>query len=379
MSQKKKNIALIFGGKSGEHEVSISSALSVYKALDKDKYDVLLIGIDKTGRWLAPSEAEVLAHSDNPRLLKLNSEKESLSLIPFESNKQIVPLQNTQGQANQLSHHKIDVIIPILHGTFGEDGTIQGLLELSNIPYVGSGVLGSAVGMDKDVSRRLLKAAGIPTVPTLTFKKHEFTKDPQKVIDQALKVLGLPFFVKPANMGSSVGVYKVKTAADAATQIQNAFQYDGKILIEKSIPARELECSVLGNDFPRASIVGEIIPQHEFYSYEAKYIDENGALLKIPAEDISADLVLQIQNYSTQAFQVLECSGLARVDFFLDRHTGELFLNEINTLPGFTKISMYPKLWEASGLGYAQLLDELIQLAIEKHKMKNELKTSFEP
>ena len=226
MSHNKKNIALVFGGKSGEHEVSIASALSVYKALDKNKYDVLLIGIDKTGRWLAPSETEVLAHTDNPRLLKLNSEKESVSLIPFESNQQIVPLQNTQGAAQKLSAHKIDVIIPILHGTFGEDGTIQGLLELSNIPYVGSGVLGSAVGMDKDVSRRLLKAAGIPTVPTLTVKKHDYIRNPQKIIDQALQTLGLPFFVKPANMGSSVGVYKVKTADDAATQIQNAFQYE---------------------------------------------------------------------------------------------------------------------------------------------------------
>lgn len=383
MANKKKKVAVIFGGKSGEHEVSISSAISVFNALDKSKYDVALIGIDKSGRWLMPSEAKFLAHAENPRLLKLNQEKETFSLVPFESSRQLVSVEDRQASSpvpSQVgSSGKFDVIIPILHGPHGEDGTVQGLLELSNIPYVGSGVLGSALGMDKDVSRRLLKAEGIPVVPTIVVRKHEYVKGGEKIIQEAVSKFGLPFFVKPANMGSSVGVHKVKSLSEAAQKFESAFSYDNKILIEKAINARELECSVLGNAEPEASIVGEIIPQHEFYSYEAKYIDENGALLEIPAKDLSAEIIEQVRQLSIQAFKVLECSGMARVDFFLDRQSGKLYLNEINTIPGFTKISMYPKLWEATGKPYNQLLDELIELALERHSEKNSLKTSFEP
>lgn len=383
MPSKKKKIAIIFGGKSGEHEVSISSAISVFNALDKSKYDVALIGIDKTGRWLMPSETRVLAHAKNPRLLKLNLEKESFSLVPFESNRQLVSIgdQNNPSaiQSQNSSNAKFDVIIPILHGPHGEDGTVQGLLELSNIPYVGSGVLGSALGMDKDVSRRLLKAEGIPVVPTMVFRKHEFNRNKGKVIADAIAKFGLPLFVKPANMGSSVGVHKVKSEQEAQQKFESAFSYDNKILVEQAIDARELECSVLGNSNPEASIVGEIIPQHEFYSYEAKYIDENGALLEIPAKNLSNEISEQVRSLSIQAFKILECSGLARVDFFLDRKTGTLYLNEINTIPGFTKISMYPKLWEASGRSYSKLLDDLIQLALERHAEKNSLRSSFEP
>jgi D-alanine-D-alanine ligase len=373
---KKLKVGILFGGRSGEHEVSITSAISVFNALDKNKYDVVLIGIDKSGRWLLPSETKVLASMQKPRLLKLNQETETISLVPYESSHQLVSF-NTGGGPSA-SDKKFDVILPILHGPNGEDGKMQGLLELSNIPYVGSGVLGSALGMDKDMSRRLFQAAGIPVVPTIVLRKSEFAKSQQRLIQEVVTRFGFPFFVKPANMGSSVGVYKVKSLEDAVARIEQAFAYDTKVLVEKGIDARELECSVLGNDDPEASIVGEIVPMHEFYSYEAKYIDENGARLEIPARRLTAEMVTEIQRLSILAFKTIECWGLARVDFFLDRTTGELFLNEINTIPGFTKISMYPKLWAESGKPYTQLLDELIRLAIEKHAEKNSLRTSFE-
>ncbi len=371
----KKKIALLFGGKSGEHEVSIVSATSIYKALDKSKYDVTLIGIDKNGRWLVPEDSQLLAHSQNPRLLSLNQQKGTVSFVPFENSKQLVSMEKTE--LRPADAQKFDVMFPVLHGTFGEDGTIQGLLELSNMAYVGSGVLGSAVGMDKDVAKRLLQAAGIAVVPAVVLKKFEFSKKSESLLNDLEKQFGYPYFVKPANMGSSVGVAKVKSRSEALEKLQSAFQYDVKVLVEKAINARELEVAVLGNHQPEASCVGEIIPQHEFYSYEAKYIDENGALLKIPAEGLSPEQTKKIQQMSILAFQTLECLGLARVDFFLDKDTQEIFLNEINTLPGFTSISMYPKLWEASGLPYAKLLDKLIELAIERHEEKKALVTSF--
>lgn len=372
---KKMKIGILFGGKSGEHEVSIVSAMSVAKALDKNKYDVTMIGIDKTGRWVLPDEQTLLEFQNNPRLLQLKNLKESLGVLPYEGSKQIVSANSNQQIAMP---EKFDVIFPVLHGTYGEDGTIQGLLELSNIPYVGSGVLGSSLGMDKDLAKRVFSAAGIPVVPWLTIRKIDYVKNQKGIIEQAEKEFGYPYFVKPANMGSSVGVHKVKSREDASEKLRDAFLYDTKILIEKAISARELEVSVLGNHEPKASIVGEIIPTHEFYSYEAKYIDENGAHLKIPAENLSQNQAEKIQNFAVKAFQSIECRGLGRVDFFLDKNSGEIFLNEINTIPGFTSISMYPKLWAATGLQYPQLLDELIHLAIEQHKEKNDLKTSFE-
>jgi D-alanine-D-alanine ligase len=373
---KKLRVALIFGGKSGEHEVSITSAMSIYHALDKTRYEVTLIGIDKTGRWLLPDQTLMLTQKENPRLIKLNKQNHSVALVSFESNKPLVDI-NAPSSSPLPSH--FDVVLPILHGTFGEDGTIQGLLELANLPYVGSGVLGSSVGMDKDVSRRLLAAAGIPVVKTRCYTKSQVVKNGDQVISEIQKEFAFPFFVKPANMGSSVGVSKVKSAADIRPKLFAALAYDTKILVEEGVDARELECAVLGNEEPRASLVGEIVPHHEFYSYEAKYIDENGADLKIPAENISAEVVKQVQDLALRAFRALECRGLARVDFFLDRKTNKLYLNEINTIPGFTNVSMYPKLWEASGVPYAQLLDELIQLAIERHAEKVALKTSFDP
>ncbi len=374
---KKKRVALIFGGKSGEHEVSIVSALSIYAALDKNKYDITMIGIDKTGRWTLPDPSQVLSYSKNPRLLKLNQVAESIAPIPYEHNKSLLAASDaTKPSTSQDA--RFDVVLPILHGTYGEDGTIQGLLELANLPYAGSGVLGSSVGMDKDLSKRLFQAAQIPVVPSLVFHKHEFKKSSEAFITQAEKTFGYPYFVKPANMGSSVGVAKIKNREAAIEKINAAFDYDTKILIEKAIAARELECAVLGYHEPRASIIGEIIPKHEFYSYEAKYIDENGADLKIPAEGLSAETISKLQEYSILAFRAIECRGMARVDFFMDKTTGEIYLNEVNTIPGFTQISMYPKLWAASGVPYSQLLDEIIELALAVHREKNELKTSFE-
>lgn len=354
---KKIRVGLLFGGKSGEHEVSLQSAKSIYEALDKQKYDVTLIGIDKSGAWLLEKQSNYLLNSHNPKLIALNkngvceitaiTSRQQAQLISVDSGKEITA---------------IDVFFPIIHGTYGEDGSLQGFLELLDSAYVGAGVLGSAVGMDKDVMKRLLRDAGIKTAPFYVVRKGESIP----------KKLDFPLFVKPANLGSSVGITKVHSEKDLNEAIGNAFQYDAKILIEGFVKGREIECSVLGNDNPIASVPGEIIPQHEFYSYEAKYIDENGATLKIPAE-LTQKQIKTIQDLAIQTFKTLECSGMARVDFFLTER-GEVIVNEINTLPGFTKISMYPKLWEASGIGYSELLDKLIQLAIEKKQQKKKLK-----
>ncbi|HRK01682.1 MAG TPA: D-alanine--D-alanine ligase [Oligoflexia bacterium] len=378
MQQKKAKlrVGILFGGKSGEHEVSVTSALSIFQALDKEKYEVTLVGIDKTGRWLLPEQAHVLAHQKNPRLLKLNEVRETVGFLPFPAEKNLVPFEG--GKLNAGSASQFDVVFPVLHGTNGEDGTMQGLLELANVAYVGSGVLGSSVGMDKDVSKRLFRDAGIPVVPYLMLHRHEYRASQEMAIEEAQRKFGYPYFVKPANLGSSVGVGKVKNKTDAIAKIEDAFQYDTKILIEQAIDARELECAVLGNHQPEASVVGEIIPLHEFYSYEAKYIDAQGADLRIPAENLSREIEERVRTLAVQGFKALECSGLARVDFFLDRKTGKIFLNEINTIPGFTSISMYPKLWEATGMPYSKLLDRLIHLALERFEEKRGLKTTYE-
>ncbi|MDR2964407.1 MAG: D-alanine--D-alanine ligase [Treponema sp.] len=328
----KKVIGILFGGKSAEHEISLLSAKNVYDAMDKTRFDPVMIKIDKNGKW----------ELDNDQMLLLNSDK----LSPF------------------------DVIFPILHGPFGEDGTIQGFLKLANIPFVGSGVLGSAVGMDKDVMKRLLRDAGIPIGKFLTLKSHE----PVPSFAEIKSALGAPVFVKPANMGSSVGISKVTEEPEFAAAVKDAFQYDTKIIMEEFIPGREIECAVLGNEDPIASIPGEIIPSHDFYSYDAKYIDEKGAALEIPAK-LDKETTKRIQEISVKVFQVLSCEGLSRVDFFL-KDNGELIVNEINTIPGFTKISMYPKMWEASGISYTELITRLIELAIARHEKERLLKTS---
>lgn len=377
---KKIRIGLIFGGRSGEHEVSITSALSVYRALSKKKYDITLIGIDKTGRWLLPDETRILAQKSSPRLVKLNKEKATMGLLPFPTQKSVVAL--TSSYAGKRGGPKMmqgfDVIMPILHGTYGEDGTVQGLLELADVPYVGSGVVGSAVGMDKEMTKRVLRDAGLPIVPFITLRRSDFSKNPRRALAQAAESFGFPYFVKPANMGSSVGVHKVKNAKEAEAKIADAFSYDSKILIEKAIDARELECAILGNEEPRASIVGEVRPTHEFYTYEAKYMDENGAELLIPAQ-ITTSQMGAIQHKAIAAFKALNLAGLARIDFFMERNTGALFINEVNTIPGFTSISMYPKLWEATGIPYPKLVDELISLALARHREKSKNKLTFTP
>lgn len=371
---KKIKVGLLFGGRSGEHEVSIASAMSVFKALDKNRYDVTLIGIDKEGRWLLPDPEKMLALADKPMSIRLADIKGSFGLVPYPTANQIMSVDGSAGKVPAL-----DVILPILHGTYGEDGTIQGLLEVAQIPYVGSGVLGSALGMDKEVAARLFTAAGIPTVPMECVRKSEYLTAKAAVEERLLREFKFPFFVKPANAGSSVGVHKIKSREGLRPALEDAFTFDLKVLVQRGVAARELEVSVLGNDNPRASIVGEIVPTHEFYSYEAKYVDENGAALKIPAEGLDDELIEKARKWAVRAFQTLECRGLARVDFFLDRNTGELFLNEINTIPGFTSISMYPKLWQASGLTYSELLDELIRLAMESFSDRRALRTTYEP
>lgn len=373
----KKRVGLIFGGRSGEHEVSIASALSVYAALDKTRYDVTMIAIDKVGRWFLPDPAKLLAHASDPMHAQVSSNSCAVALVPFSSSAQLVQADSGQtGAASAIP--KMDVMIPILHGTYGEDGTIQGLLELSQIPYVGSGVLGSAVGMDKEVSRQLLAANGIPTVPTMSVLKFDYKENSDTWHEAILEKFEFPFFVKPANAGSSVGVHKVKSAAQLPTALQDAFDFDLKVLIEKGVAARELECAVLGNDNPRASSVGEIVVHTDFYDYDAKYINDQAVELQTPAKSLPAGIEKKIQDWSKLAFRVLQCRGMARVDFFLDKNTGELYLNEINTIPGFTKSSMYPRMWAASGLAYPDLLDELIRLAIENYDQRKALKTTYD-
>ena len=349
---KKLRVALIFGGKSVEHEVSIRSAKSIYQAIPKNKYDVSLIGIDKSGYWCFFEDAKILYEKSIESITKTHN-----GFLDPNCGKVLV---------------NSDVIFPILHGSYGEDGTVQGFLKLVGKPFVGAGVLGSAIGMDKEVAKRLLAEAGIKIGKFLVYRDIEKENIDFKKVQ---KELGLPFFVKPANSGSSVGVSKVKKESDFLPAITKAFKYDTKILIEEFIDGREIECSVLGNDKPIASIPGEIIPKHEFYSYEAKYLDDNGALLKIPAE-LDKTVIKKIQEIAVKTFQVLECSGMARVDFFL-RGKNEILVNEINTIPGFTSISMYPKLWEASGISYPDLIDKLITLALEKFEKEKKLRTSY--
>ncbi len=368
MKNKKIRLGVLFGGKSAEHEISLISAKNVIEALDKEKYDVFLIGIDKTGEWRLRDAYSYLMHAENPRLIALHESKDCVALVPKHHRKELVSYSGNQLQESL----QIDVIFPVLHGTYGEDGTVQGLLKLANIPFVGAGVLGSAIGMDKDVMKRLLRDAGIPIARFLTvnpYDRHQFA------YETVVEKLGLPFFVKPANSGSSVGISKVKNKDAFIASIEDAFLYDRKILIEEYVEGREIECSVLGNDEPIVSLPGELIPQHEFYSYEAKYIDEEGARFQIPVE-LPLAVTQKIQKMAIDAYRALCCEGMARVDFFL-KPNGDVVLNEINTIPGFTKISMYPKLWMASGISYSQLLDRLIELAIERHQNESRLKTNF--
>lgn len=363
---KKINVAVLFGGKSVEHEVSLQSVKNVVEAIDKEKYNITLIGIDKTGRWHLSDSSQFLLNSNDPKHIALAKSDKDVVLVPGDENRHVL------GTSNGSLGSGIDVVFPILHGTYGEDGTIQGLLKLANIPFVGAGVLGSAIGMDKDVAKRLLRDAGIPIAKFLVAYKWE--QDTLNFIE-VVQHLGVPLFIKPANAGSSVGVSKVRNEAQFIRAIQEAFEFDDKILLEEFIEGREVECSVLGNEKPIVSIVGEIIAQQDFYSYEAKYIDENGAVLTIPA-NLSNDAVKVIQDLAIKTFKVLCCEGMARVDFFLTKDN-KAIVNEINTIPGFTRISMYPKLWEISGISYRELIDRLIQLALDRHAREQRLKSSY--
>lgn len=360
----KIRVGILFGGKSAEHEVSLQSAKNVIDAIDRDKYDVVLIGLDKSGRWHLNDSSEFLLNSSDPKLIRLGEAPNDVALAP-ESGGELSAL------SGDIAETAVDVVFPILHGPFGEDGTVQGLLKLANIPFVGAGVLGSAVGMDKDVMKRLLRDAGVPIGKFVTLKMSDEVPGWDLVAEE----LGSPVFVKPANMGSSVGVSKVDTGDDYLQAVRAAFEYDTKILVEEFIEGREIECSVLGNETLIASVPGEILPTHEFYSYEAKYIDENGARLKIPAE-LSPQESETVRALSVRTFEVLCCEGLARVDVFLASN-GEFVVNEINTIPGFTSISMYPMLWKASGISYTELIDRLLELAMARHKREQGLKTTF--
>jgi D-alanine-D-alanine ligase len=365
----KTKIGILYGGRSGEHDVSLCSAASVVSAIDRNKYDVTAIGIDRDGRWYVQDKPQIIPDKNFGKVLSMK--KRGKWLVNHFEQKNKLHLYNIENRGEEII---VDIVFPVLHGTFGEDGTLQGLLELAMVPYVGADVIGSAVGMDKDIAKRLLHEAGIPVVPSVTLNKQQWQNNAGDIMREAQDKLNLPVFVKPVCTGSSVGVRKVKTREALAAAIEFAMQFDARVMIEKAIDCREIECAVLGNEDPEATVPGEIIPHHEFYSYEAKYIDPDGASLKIPAE-IEASLAASITRTAVKGYKALGCSSMARVDFFLDKTTNDFYLNEINTLPGFTSISMYPKLWEATGLKYTDLLDKLIQLAISRHKQKLEVKT----
>ncbi len=361
--KKRLRVGVLFGGRSGEHEVSLASAASVIRGMDLDKYEPVPIGITKDGHWLIGEGAVKML----PDVLK-SGRRVMLAADPTEA--ALVPLDRGAGA------QRFDVIFPVMHGTFGEDGTIQGMLELSALPFVGAGVLGSAIGMDKDVAKRLCQDAGIPVVPWITVHRWQWEKEPAAVKVSIEEKFPYPVFVKPATLGSSVGMTKVHNAEELGPALDFAAEYGLKILVEKSVTAREIEVAVLGNYDPQASIPGEIVPHREFYDYAAKYLEE-GTQLLIPAE-LKPAQVKKIQTLAVEAFRTLELSGMARVDFFLEKKGGKLYLNEVNTIPGFTSISMYPKLWEASGIPFRELVDKLIELAFEMHREKARTKYAID-
>lgn len=362
-NKKLLRVGVLFGGRSGEHEVSLASAASVIRGLDPDKYEAVPIGITKDGHWLIGQGAVKML----PDVLR-GGRRVMLTADPTEA--ALMPLDRGAGA------QRLDVIFPVLHGTFGEDGTIQGMLDLAGLPYVGAGVLGSAIGMDKDVAKRLCQEASIPVVPWLTVHRWDWEQKPDAIKAEIEQKFSYPVFIKPATLGSSVGMSKVHKSEELGPAIDLACEFGMKILVEKAMIAREIEVSVLGNHDAKASVPGEIVPHREFYDYTAKYL-EDGTRLLIPAE-LKPAQVQKIQNLAVKAFEVLELAGMARVDFFLEKKGGKLFLNEVNTIPGFTSISMYPKLWEASGISFRELIDKLIELAFEMHREKARTKYAIE-
>lgn len=366
----KLKIGVIFGGRSGEHEVSLQSARSVIDALDKEKYDVVLIGISKQGQWVSGDLYPALS-SGQPL------DGYPATLLPEPASGSLIRIAGGDSSSGIRRVAKLDVLIPVLHGTYGEDGTVQGLLELAAVPYVGAGVVGSAVGMDKEIFKRVMVAHEIPVLPWELVLASEAAANMDGVISRIELNLAYPLFVKPANLGSSVGISRCTDRAELSAGIEAAADYDRRIVVEQGIDGRELEVAVLGNEFPEASVIGEVRPKRDFYDYVAKYISDDSELI-IPAvvSDEQSDL---IRSLAVKAFQAIDCAGLGRVDFLMDRSSSELFINEINSMPGFTRISMYPKLWAATGLEYSKLLDRLIDLALERYSQKSGLRTSFSP
>ncbi len=375
MALAKTRVAVLFGGRSAEHEVSLRSATNVIQHLDHERFDVIPIGIDKSGNWFMGKD--VFAKSIEQNNVPMISDHNQAWFTPEWIGKDVV-LKSTPAQ-NSMDHH-FDVVFPAVHGTFCEDGTLQGLLELSGLPYVGCGVLSSAVGMDKDIAKKLVAHAGIAVAPYISCKHDQWLQHPKKILDSIDQKLSYPLFVKPANAGSSVGITKVKTPDQLSAAINEAFRFDTKILIENALQVLELEVAVLESlepaKDPIVSVVGEIKPRHEFYSYDAKYLDADGAELIIPAS-VSEDVQAQAKIIATKAFEALECEGMARVDLFYDLNSKQIVFNEINTLPGFTQISMYPKLMAASGISYKDLLSHLVALALKRHKNKGLLVRSY--
>lgn len=367
----KTRVAVIFGGRSGEHEVSLASATSIMENLDRSKYEVIPVGITKQGRWLLDGEpmqalkAGYTQTGQEPALVSITPSTDQ-ALAPMNG-------KHARGEATLVA----DVVFPVLHGPYGEDGTVQGLLELAGVPYVGAGVLASAAGMDKGIMKALFQQRGLPVVRHLAFLRREWEADPEGIMDRIETALGYPCFCKPANLGSSVGISKASDRPSLAHALSVAARYDRKLIVEEGVDCREIECSVLGNDDPMASVPGEIIPCNEFYDYRAKYVDEGSRLL-IPAP-LPPETAQEVRRIAVEAFKAVDCAGMARVDLFLERGTEKVYLNEINTIPGFTKISMYPKLWEASGLSYPDLIDRLLQLALERHNEKLRNETSYQP
>jgi len=363
------NIGILYGGKSGEHDVSLCSAASVVSGLDKNKYNITAIGVARDGRWHVQDKPVIIDDQAFGKILRI--EENGGWLINHYGGGKLILTEIKTGRAVSL-----DVVFPVMHGTNCEDGRLQGMLELSSVPYIGAEVAGSAIGMDKDISKRLVKERGIPVVPWETLTYSDWKNNKAALAETLIKSMGLPLFVKPCNTGSSVGVNKVKTRDDFPAAIESSFRFDNKLLIEKALTVREIECAVLGNENAEASCLGEIIPRHEFYSYEAKYIDSDGAELIIPAK-LEPQLEENIRDTAVKVFAALNCFGLARVDFFVDKQTSDFYFNEINTIPGFTSISMYSKLWESSGLAYGELLNRLVDLALERHSLKKRITTEF--
>jgi D-alanine-D-alanine ligase len=373
MANKKTRVGILFGGRSGEHEVSLMSARSVLNAIDKDRYEVLPIGISKDGRWLVGDDVMQVLTDGN------ESATTHAVLVGEPGQRALVALGGDEGGRAMAARDltELDVIFPVLHGPFGEDGTVQGLLELAEMPYVGAGVVGSAVGMDKAIFKAVMQSHGLPVLPYRLVLRLEWERDRESVLDQIEAEFQYPVFTKPVNLGSSVGISKCGDRKELAAGMDDAARYDRRLLVEQGINAREIEISVLGNDEPLASVPGEVVPDEEFYSYASKYLNDASELL-IPAP-ISEELTQQARDMAVRAYKAMDCAGLGRCDLLLDKDGGTLYLNEINTIPGFTHISMYPKLWEATGVSYPELIGRLIDLALERDADKRRSETSYQP